>query len=823
MSRRKVITVFLFLFWANMTAYARDPNRSPYIKHYGTDCGFNSPGINCIDQDEDGFIWIGSNTGLTRFDGCHFKTFSLVGMDESAFNKQPRCMLVNDREVLVGTMRGLYAFDMESETFACINDSLPALTKSVRGLWNDNGCTMLTDGDSVFRLYRNPTRIVPLRKEEAHEQLDKHYYNERDLTNGIDWGEYRNAVTVSMRDREGGIWAGTFYDGLYYYSDRLQMFSQVRSVGVRPDVVRTICVAETGTVYVGSEDEGVFVFDGASHCLRPLEGMSWDGVPMPKEVHSLVADGDTLWIGTLSDGIYMYDMRKGVVVDNITGDGTRGLHSNHAVQMFRTVERHVIIGTIDGLYVYDRETRRCMMVRGTEGRFVHSIAQSADGQVWVGSLGSPMCNIRKSNGKWEATDSPEFDYPCVTAMSVLRDGSILVGTDNNGLWQIKCSNKGVPKDICTNIIGYSRLGSSVNHIMEDDAGRLWITTFNGLFCYDLSNGRLAHFTSDDGLKTNHFNYASGHIGPDGMALVGSYDGLTAFYPAAFTFMDKPLEPVFTNINIGGTDTLPLKMLTLNYDTPSFYVEYSVPTYAYSNMVYYRYKLEGASDVEWTMTNDDDQRIFFGHLSDGQYRLHLQASYNPNRWEGETALMDIIIRPPFWCSDWAYMLYILVIVVVLAVSFIMWKQRSERNALKKQIAKLLENREYLRSTKASSPYAMAKEVVPEKIESSFLERVDTYLGENICNKNMSVETLAEHMNMSGSTLYRKMKSASSLSPNDYIRLYRLNTAARMLDDGCQIKIVVENVGFSSVSYFTSSFVKHFGITPGEYRNKSIKLK
>ena len=66
----------------------------------------------------------------------------------------------------------------------------------------------------------------------------------------------------------------------------------------------------------------------------------------------------------------------------------------------------------------------------------------------------------------------------------------------------------------------------------------------------------------------------------------------------------------------------------------------------------------------------------------------------------------------------------------------------------------------------------------------------------------------------------MKSASSLSPNDYIRLYRLNTAARMLNDGCQIKFVAEDLGFSSVSYFTSSFVKHFGMTPGEYKN-SVK--
>lgn len=817
---KKVIALILFVLMGFVFMHARSQSKAPYIKHYGTDCGFNSPSINCIDQDEDGFIWIGSNTGLTRFDGCHFKNFPLVGTNESAFNKQPRNLLVNGKEILVGTMRGLYVFDMKSETFACINDSVPSLTNYIRGLWNDNGCVVLTDGDSVFRLYRNPARIVPLRKDEARIQLDKYYYKIKDYADGIDWGDYKNAVTVSMRDREGGIWAGTFYDGLYYYSDRLQMFSQVRSVGVRPDVVRTICVAESGTVYVGSEDEGVFVFDGASHCLRPLEGMSWNGAPIPKEVHSLVTDGDTLWIGTLSNGIYMYDMRRGVIVDNIKGDGIRGLNCSHVVQMFRTAERHVIIGTIDGLYIYDRESKCCVMVKGTEGHFVHSIVQDTDGQVWVGSLGSPMCNIKQSDGKWEAIDSSVFDYPCVTSMLVLRDGSILVGTDNNGLWRIERSDKREDGDGCTNIIEYSRLGSSVNHIMEDDAGRLWVTTFNGLFCYDTSNDRLAHFTSDDGLTTDHFNYASGYIGKDGMALVGSYDGLTSFYPVAFTFMDKPLNPVFTNINIGGKDTLSLKELTLNYDTPSFYVDYSVPTYAYPNTVYYRYKLEGTPDAEWIMSGDDDQRIFFSHLSDGQYRLHLQASYNPNRWEGDTAIMDITIRAPFWRSGWAYVLYVLAIFAILVVSYIIWKQRSERNALKEQIAKLLENREYLRSTKAPSPYAMAKEIVSNKIESGFLERVDAYLEENICNRNLSVETLAEHMNMSNSTLYRKMKSASSLSPNDYIRLYRLNTAARMLNDGCQIKFVAEDLGFSSVSYFTSSFVKHFGMTPGEYKN-SVK--
>ena len=99
----------------------------------------------------------------------------------------------------------------------------------------------------------------------------------------------------------------------------------------------------------------------------------------------------------------------------------------------------------------------------------------------------------------------------------------------------------------------------------------------------------------------------------------------------------------------------------------------------------------------------------------------------------------------------------------------------------------------------------------------MERVDAYLELNICNRNMSVEMLAEYMNMSMSTFYRKLKASSSLSPNDYIKLYRLNMAARMLkEENSQIKMVAEKTGFSSVAYFTSCFVKHFGITPKEFK-------
>ena len=180
-------------------------------------------------------------------------------------------------------------------------------------------------------------------------------------------------------------------------------------------------------------------------------------------------------------------------------------------------------------------------------------------------------------------------------------------------------------------------------------------------------------------------------------------------------------------------------------------------------------------------------------------------------------MNIIVRPPFWKSKWAYVIYMLLAILVFTILFIMWRQYIERRDLKQQITKLLQNQKYLRVTNATSPYAMVKEIMPQKIENNLLERVDAYLELNICNRNMSVEMLAEYMNMSMSTFYRKLKASSSLSPNDYIKLYRLNMAARMLkEENSQIKMVAEKTGFSSVAYFTSCFVKHFGITPKEFK-------
>ncbi len=751
-------------------AHAAKP--SSYVKHY-TSPVFNWPDIGTLCQDSCGFIWIGSNMGITRFDGRHFRTFPIPSSD-GAFNCQPRYMSVGpNNKMYIVTTTGRFVFDITTEEFSALSDSI----------------TMPP-----------PTEIMVPQSE-----LDE-----------IDWGFKTHAVNTTLRDREGGIWLGTFYDGLFYYSDRQQLFSQVDAESAQNPIMRTICPTDAGITYAGSEDMGLYRLDTENNRLLPVGGLTWQGQPIPRDIHSLIATGDTLWIGTYSGGIYLMDIGENRIIDAMRSDAEWRLPCHHVANMFRTDEGNILIGTCYGLYSYSPQQRKCGIVEGSEEYFVLSMAQNADGTIWVGSTNRGLAVLRKdaSDGGWTITKHPGFAYPCVTAMMEENDTCLLLGTDSEGLWRITPSAH-------TNIVSGTELGSSVSRILEDEGGRLWITTLNGLFCYDSDGEQLAYFTTNEGLDSNHFNFDSGLITKDGVALVGTYDGLTRFRPADFVVIDTPLTPHFTNINIGGKDTLATTTLTLEHDAPSFHIDFSVPTYAYPNTIYYRYKLENTEN-DWQMVTDPMQRIYFSHLADGHYRLLLQASYRIDEWLGGTVEMDIVVLPPFWRSTWAYMIYVLVATFIAITSFLLWRQRTDRKELKEQIAKLLQNQEYLRTSTASSPYSMAKEVMSKRIESDLLERVDAYLEANICNRDLSIETLADHMNMSASTLYRKLKAASSLSPNDYIRLYRLNTAARLLkQNGFNIKTVTEQTGFSSVAYFTNCFTKHFGITPGKYKDTTKK--
>lgn len=140
-------------------------------------------------------------------------------------------------------------------------------------------------------------------------------------------------------------------------------------------------------------------------------------------------------------------------------------------------------------------------------------------------------------------------------------------------------------------------------------------------------------------------------------------------------------------------------------------------------------------------------------------------------------------------------------------------------LQVQIANLLSNRNKIREYFANSPLAHLKTMASTKADEAFLERLNDFICKNLSNIDLDVEQLAEMMNMSRPTLYRKIKAISNLTPNELINIARLKKAAELLSHGnYKIYEVSDMVGYNSQTHFGRNFSKQFGMSPSEYVQK-----
>ena len=761
-----------------MLLFAKPAEGQPLseVKHFGTAEGLKSPAVNCLTQDRDGFIWIGSNMGLTRFDGIHFRTFPIEHRNEGAFALQPRSMAVDSlNRIWINTRRGLFVFDAKNGRF-----NRPA-----------------HPADSAHLQWEHPVNPQ--------------------ILNSIDWQGYLGGARAMLTDREGGTWIGSFYEGLFYLNPSEKLFHSIAHLSAdgKPLIVRPICATD-GHILVGTENSGLYTlsFDSNGEALMT-------SVPpfLSDNIQALAADGDRLWIGTFGQGLYRYNLKQQKVEDHFfTGNASWGLTHDYIVCLMQTGDGNLWVGTTGGLFVRSGETGLFHYIGETAEAFIHALAETDDGTVWAGSLNQPLKRIVNEGGAFRAEADSAFSHPCVTSLLTDNSGNLWIGTDSKGVWRRKSDGT-----YHTTLLSGKLLASSANTMMTDNEGRLWVATFNGLFCMDSRQRTVSRYSQTNGLPSDFFSYGSACVQPDGQMLMGTLNGLVAFTPQKLHMSHASLRPFFTNVRIGDSDTIVSGRLTLNYDAPSVSIDYAAPTYAHQSEVWYRYRVD---DGEWTVIQGGDGRIFFSHLSPGSYRISLQAGTNPNIWEGPVAEMLISVSPPWWRTGWACLFYALLFAGMAAMLWRLWRHQAERKALRLQISRLMENKELMRSTAHLSPYALIKDIAAPHSDKTekFMKSVDGYLDEHVFDSQLSVDGLAYHMNMSTSTFYRRLKATTSMSPNEYIRLFRLKKAAVMLRQGqLPIREVSQRLCYSSVAYFTNCFTHQFGVTPGEYVKRGETIR
>ena len=568
---------------------------------------------------------------------------------------------VSELNLTSGQVRNLLAIDESGESIFC-RDLLP---------YSDNELWIGTEsGIYIYNL--RTAQFIHLRAS---------LYDSYSLSD--------NAIYALYKDREEGLWIGSYFGGVDYYPRQYTYFAKYYPKNIANSLhgkrVREFCRADDGTLWIGTEDGGLNHFNPKTkefHFFEPSAGFT--------NIHGLCMDGSHLWVGTFSKGLRVIDTRTGVVLRTYTeGHTPHSLNDNSIFSICRTSAGEIYLGTLFGLLRYNRTQDSFDCIPELNGKFVYDIKEDSYGNLWLATYANGAYCYDVSARRWknyvfDAEDEKSLPYDKV--LSVFEDSyrQIWLTTQGGGFCLFHPDTEtftryglkdGLPNDV-------------VYQIVEDDDRFLWLTTNNGLVRFDPKTMEMKVFSTANGLPTNQFNYRSGFKDEAGNIYLGSINGFVAFDPRTFAENRQVPAVAITDfllfnkeVSVGETDS-PLKSsitfsdkVVLTADQNSFSFRIAALSYQAPRMNKLMYKLEGF-DEGW-LTIGESPLVTYSNLGYGDYVFKVKASNSDGVWNEQETSLHLSILPPFYLSGWAYCFYVLFFMGCLVCVIFYFKRRNYR--------------------------------------------------------------------------------------------------------------------------------------------------
>lgn len=402
--------------------------------------GLPQNSVRAIAQTSDGYLWLGSDDGITRFDGVRFVS---VGLREGLRSGRVRVLLADSAGALwIGTTGGgLARWQAGKFMYLTAQDGLPSDSITALAEDREKRIWIGTESGLAFCQAGRLATNVPL-----------------DSFKG-------KVITTLLKDRNGTIWLGASGAGVFHFLEG--KFIRLTEPSVEGLLLDPHCLLEdqAGRIWIGAGDDFVLCREAGQwrryriprHLARPYVG-----------VLAEQPDG-TVWAGSVSEGLFQFDGGKLAAIN-----ASSGLSDNFVESMFVDQEGNLWVGTGAGL---NRIRRSNLTVFGqNEGLDygpVQGLAEIAPGIIWACK---PSDGLYRSEGRnfsrLSSTDSSRR-YPEVNALLAARDGSCWVAS-GNGLLHFQDPKSQTPESSEPALAG-----RSVISLAEDRDGLLWAGTRDG--------------------------------------------------------------------------------------------------------------------------------------------------------------------------------------------------------------------------------------------------------------------------------------------------------------------------------------------------------
>jgi signal transduction histidine kinase/ligand-binding sensor domain-containing protein len=402
--------------------------------------GLPQNSVRALAQTRDGYLWIGSDDGIARFDGVRFLSY---GSREGLRNARVRVLFEDSGGVLwIGTAGGGLASRRNGrfETLT-IKDGLPA--DSITALAEDASGRLWVGTESGLAVLEN-----------GHPML----------LDGV--AELKGRpVTTLYRDRHKTMWVGATGAGVFQFvGGKLKRLADPSVEALLQD---PHCLLEDrgGRLWIGAGDYEVL-------CLEKKE---WRQYKMPRHlarpyVSALVEQPDgTVWAGSVSEGLVDFRGGKLEVVN-----ASSGLSDNFVESMLVDSEGNLWVGTGAGL---NRIRRSNLSVYGQGNGLdygpVQGLAETAPGLIWAAQSGAGLFCWQGRGFSGLAPAGSSRGYQDVNALMASRDGSCWAA-GQGGVWHLTNSN-GIAQEVDPVLL----TGLNVSSLAEDHQGGTWAGTHEG--------------------------------------------------------------------------------------------------------------------------------------------------------------------------------------------------------------------------------------------------------------------------------------------------------------------------------------------------------
>ncbi|MCY1719455.1 ATP-binding protein [Prolixibacteraceae bacterium Z1-6] len=554
---QKLVTILIFNFVLLNHVYTQSYNFS----NYSINDGLSQSVVNCVFQDSRGFIWMGTQSGLNRFNGETFDIFNYNPNDSFSISNNWIYAISEDTDgdLWIGTRGGLNKYLVKQNKFEHINYKTN-FPHDVTSFCYDNIClnngkilintppvlSLFDPQSGSFSHFQNKLEYdgavkdvkIPLLEDKNGRiwvastkglssfsfQTEEFTYYTFETKNG-DLLENAN-VTALFNDKNGIIWAGTT-TGLFKLNAKSNYFQELHFKQKEAEdyifentCIRSILEDKNGNLIIATEGSGLFVISPNSEKPASIQNYTSANSTLGHNiVQSLIMDrSENLWIGTLQ-GISKTDLKrkKFTLYRNSISPNSTNLLGNVIASLYKNDDGILWVGNWgQGLNLVNRETNEVehFSTRETGNHsipndFAHVIFKDVIGLIWLGTRDGVLIYDKSNNTfvPWtiyfNKTNFPTFSNTRI--YSIIQDSTknYWIGTQN-GLYKINLEKSTIEvfqKELDEN----HRLSANLVYcLLADSEGLIWIATVNGLQVYNPETKTIQYFSKEKNGMSDNF-------------------------------------------------------------------------------------------------------------------------------------------------------------------------------------------------------------------------------------------------------------------------------------------------------------------------------